>query len=286
MAGRRSERPVVAALNAPFLLAAQLTGRLDRRYRVAGVVAAGCVAGRGRRVRAEPGHPTTPFLLTAAGYLLGRGRLRRPGPRRHPRRHARCPAGISGAASGVVNASRQIGTSVGLAVLGSVGVTSAISALARVPPGVPGRQPAPRRCGKRQNVGGRRRVNAVAQALGPAYRQPPPSRSRTGTTWPSASERLPPGRPPRLPLASGSDLPQRQRRPPSLLPPAGNDRTPMVPQRRPTTSAPSARASRSRIWAARGSDWLSARSAASRQAAIASPWSSAPAGYGRTRRER
>ena len=82
------------------------------------------------------------------------------------------PAGVSGVASGVLNAARQVGTSVGLAVLGSVGVTTAISAwhaaIARLPAaaGAPTRADA---AGQAQNVAGAH-VSAVAQALGPAYR--------------------------------------------------------------------------------------------------------------------
>lgn len=78
------------------------------------------------------------------------------------------PAGVSGAASGVVNASRQIGTSVGLAVLGSIGTTVAISswhtALQRFPTST-----RPAATEQAQNVAGGH-IGAVTQALGPAYR--------------------------------------------------------------------------------------------------------------------
>ena len=156
-------------LNAPFLLAAQLTGRLDRRYRVAGVVAAGCVGGAVGVFALSLVTPTTPFLLTAAGFLLcGAGfGLLVPGVTHVAMRDV--PPGISGAASGVVNASRQIGTSVGLAVLGSLEVTSAIGnwdASARRFPAA-SRAEALRQA---QNVGGAR-VNAVAETLGAGYRQ-------------------------------------------------------------------------------------------------------------------
>ena len=80
------------------------------------------------------------------------------------------PAGLSGAASGVLNSSRQIGTSVGLAVLGSIGVSVATADWAaqacRFPP--PVREAAR---GQAQNVGGGR-IAAVSRSLGPAYRLP------------------------------------------------------------------------------------------------------------------
>jgi hypothetical protein len=78
------------------------------------------------------------------------------------------PAGVSGAASGVVNASRQVGTSVGLAVLGSVGVAAATSrwdaTIRRFPASV--RAAAAKQA---QNVAGAH-ISAVTHALGPAYR--------------------------------------------------------------------------------------------------------------------
>jgi len=157
-------------MNAPFLLTAQLTGRLDRRYPAAGVVAAGCGAGAAGVVALSMAGPATPFLVTAGGYLLcGAGfGLLVPGVTHVAMRDV--PPEISGAASSVVNASRQIGTSVGLAVLGALGVTSAIgnwrAAARRFPAAT--RAEALRQA---QNVGGGR-INAVAETLGAAYRQP------------------------------------------------------------------------------------------------------------------
>jgi predicted MFS family arabinose efflux permease len=113
-------------MNAPFLLTAHLAGRLNRRHPPARVVAAGCVAGAiGFLALSRAG--SAPFALTAAGYLLagaGFGVLV-PGVTNVAMRDV--PAGASGAASGVVNAARQVGTSVGLAVLGSLGAAAAIS---------------------------------------------------------------------------------------------------------------------------------------------------------------
>jgi EmrB/QacA subfamily drug resistance transporter len=159
-------------MNAPFLLTAQFAGRLDRRHPPAMVVALGCVAGAIGFLALSWAGSGTPFALTAAGYLLagaGFGVLV-PGVTHVAMRDV--PAGVSGAASGVLNAARQVGTSVGLAVLGSVGVTTAISAwhaaIARLPAaaGAPTRADA---AGQAQNVAGAH-VSAVAQALGPAYR--------------------------------------------------------------------------------------------------------------------
>jgi MFS transporter, DHA2 family, methylenomycin A resistance protein len=157
-------------MNAPFLLAAQLTGRLDRRFPAAGMVAAGCVAGAAGVFALSLAAPTTPFVVTAVGFLLcGAGfGLLVPGVTHVAMRDV--PPEMSGAASGVVNASRQIGTSVGLAVLGTLGVTSAIGNWTATAQRFPAALRA-RALRQAQNVGGAR-INAVARALGAAYRQP------------------------------------------------------------------------------------------------------------------
>lgn len=111
---------------------------------------------------------TSPFVLTAVGYVLagaGFGVIV-PGVTHVATRDV--PPGVSGAASGVVNASRQLGTSVGLAVLGSIGVTVATShwqtAIHRFPATI--RAVA---TGQTQNVAGAH-ISAVTQTLGHAYR--------------------------------------------------------------------------------------------------------------------
>jgi DHA2 family methylenomycin A resistance protein-like MFS transporter len=154
-------------MNAPFLLTAQLAGRLDRHHSSARVVAAGCVAAA-IGVLALSRADSAPFALTALGYLLagaGFGVLV-PGVTHVAMRDV--PAGASGAASGVVNAGRQVGTSVGLAVLGTLGAAAAISnwhaATVLLP--APARHAAAQQA---QNVAGAR-ITAVTQALGPGYR--------------------------------------------------------------------------------------------------------------------
>jgi predicted MFS family arabinose efflux permease len=155
-------------MNAPFLLMAQLTGRIDRRHPPSRVVTAGCVVAAVGIFALSRVSMTTPFALTAIGYFLagaGFGVLA-PGVTHVAMRDV--PAGASGAASGVANASRQVGTSVGLAVLGSLGVTAATSrwdaAIRRFPASV--RAAAARQA---QNVAGAH-ISAVTRALGSAYR--------------------------------------------------------------------------------------------------------------------
>jgi MFS transporter, DHA2 family, methylenomycin A resistance protein len=154
-------------LCAPFLFMAQLTGRIDRRQPASRVVAAGCVVAAIGIFALSRAGTTTPFILTAIGYILagaGFGVLV-PGVTHVAMRDV--PAGVSGAASGVVNASRQVGTSVGLAVLGSLGVTAATShwdaTIHRFPASV--RAAATKQA---QNVAGAH-ISAVTHALGPAY---------------------------------------------------------------------------------------------------------------------
>ncbi|MGH9093390.1 MAG: MFS transporter, partial [Acidimicrobiales bacterium] len=111
------------AMNLPFLVVAQLSGRLHRRFRSATVVAAGCVAGGVGIVVLGLATATTPVVLAEAGYFVlgaGYGALV-PGVANVAMRDV--PAGVSGAASGILNTCRQVGTSVGLAVLGAVGVS-------------------------------------------------------------------------------------------------------------------------------------------------------------------
>ncbi len=152
-------------MNAPFLLMAQAAGRLDRRFPARAVVAAGCLVAAVGVFALSRVTTTTPFVLTAIGYVLFGGGFGTfiPGTTHVAMRDV--PPGVSGAASGMLNASRQIGTSVGLAVLGAIGVNAAVSDWhSRT-----GRSAAA--SAQAQNVGGAR-IGAVTRALGPAYRHP------------------------------------------------------------------------------------------------------------------
>lgn len=78
------------------------------------------------------------------------------------------PPGLSGTASGLFNASRQVGTSVGLAILGAVGAGAATSAWMRQVADLPDavRQTA---VGQTRNVASAR-ISSVARALGTGQR--------------------------------------------------------------------------------------------------------------------
>lgn len=73
------------------------------------------------------------------------------------------PPGVAGGASGLVNAARQVGTSVGLAVLGTIGVHAATTAWATRSAGVPWA------AGQAQYVAGGQ-IPTVTHTLGAQYR--------------------------------------------------------------------------------------------------------------------
>jgi MFS transporter, DHA2 family, methylenomycin A resistance protein len=155
-------------MNIPFLLMAQLTGRIDRRHPPSTVVAAGLVVAAFGIFALSRAGTTTPFILTGIGYLLAGAGFGVMVPAVTHVAMRDVPAGASGAASGVVNSSRQIGTSVGLAVLGSLGVTAAASRWNATIHRFPGSLRAAA-ANQTQNVAGAH-ISAVTQALGPAYR--------------------------------------------------------------------------------------------------------------------
>jgi hypothetical protein len=111
---------------------------------------------------------STPFVVAAAGYVLwGLGF----GSSTQGISHVAMrdvPSAVSGAASGVLNASRQVGTSVGLAVLGAIGTGATVSDWTARVSGFPAAARAAA-AGQAQNVAGAR-VAAVTGALGSRYR--------------------------------------------------------------------------------------------------------------------
>jgi uncharacterized protein YndB with AHSA1/START domain len=112
--------------------------------------------------------PSSPFIIAVIGYVLfgtGTG-MWIPGVANAAMRDV--PPGLSGTASGVFNASRQVGTSIGLAILGGIGADAATSAWTSQAANLPG---AARRAaiGQARNVASAR-ISSVTRALGTGHR--------------------------------------------------------------------------------------------------------------------
>lgn len=160
-------------MNIPYLVMARLAGRMHRRLSSAVIVGVGCgvggVGGVGIIVLSLLDNSTS-FVVAAAGYTLFGLGFGSSTPGIAHVAMLDVPSAVSGAASGVLNAARQIGTSVGLAVLGAIGVDTAVSdwtsKVAGFPASVRGAA-----SGQAQNVGGAR-ITTVAKALGSAYHHP------------------------------------------------------------------------------------------------------------------
>jgi MFS transporter, DHA2 family, methylenomycin A resistance protein len=151
------------SMNIPFIVTAQGAGRFRRRFQPVVIVVGGCLVGAAGVAVLALLSDTTSFAVAFVGYALvgiGWGTLV-PGVVNVAMRDV--PPGVSGGASGLVNAARQVGTSVGLAVLGTVGVHAATSAWASRTSGVTGA------VGLSQNVAGGQ-IGPVSRALGSQYR--------------------------------------------------------------------------------------------------------------------
>lgn len=157
-------------MNAPFLLVAQLAGRLERRLTPTALVGSGCVLGAVGLAALAAAGPSSAFALTAAGYLLTGSGFGMLVPALTNLAMRDVPAGVSGAASAVINASRQIGTSIGLAVLGAIGVSATLADWRARTDHLSAATRAAARDHAQQVAAGR--VAAVTRALGPAYRHP------------------------------------------------------------------------------------------------------------------
>lgn len=155
-------------LNVAFLLVAEIAGPLNRHLSSRALVGTGCALVVVGLVAVSFAGPGVPFLVTAVGYVVsgaGFGAVN-PGVTHAAMRDV--PSGVSGAASGVFNASRQLGTSMGLALLGSIGVSATITAWRAHIPLLP-RHLRAAALGQGQDVGAAH-LRAVTGALGPAPR--------------------------------------------------------------------------------------------------------------------
>lgn len=152
-------------MNIPFLVMAQLAGRLNRRWRPMTVIVVGLVVASAGIFGLSRLTVTTPFLYAAVGYaLLGLG-FGMMTPAVANAAMSQAPEGISGIASGILNAARQVGTSVGLAVLGTIEVGAAVNRWAHHVSSLPPSQQAAGR-GLEQAVAGGQ-VSQVGHQLGP-----------------------------------------------------------------------------------------------------------------------
>jgi MFS transporter, DHA2 family, methylenomycin A resistance protein len=157
-------------MNVPFLLGAQLAGPLSRRVPVAAMTGAGCLTAAAGLAALSLARPGSPFGLTALGYLLAGAGFGIMVPTVTHVAMRDVPASVSGAASGALNASRQLGTSAGLAALGAVGAGATAhdwaTRVTRFPPAI---RAAARGMVPDVTSG---RVAVLSRALGAAYRQP------------------------------------------------------------------------------------------------------------------
>ena len=155
-------------MNVPFLVVAQSAGRLSRRLPARAIAGGGCLVTAAGILTFSTLTPSSPFVIAVIGYaLFGAGTgMWIPGTANVAMRDV--PAGLSGTASGVFNASRQVGTSIGLAILGAVGADAATSAWTSQAAHLPGaaRQAA---TGQARNVASAR-IGSVTRALGAGHR--------------------------------------------------------------------------------------------------------------------
>ena len=157
-------------MNLPFLVMAQFAGRLSRRLSARAIVGAGCLVTAAGIFTFSTLTVSSPFTIAVVGYMLfgARTGMWIPGVANIAMRDV--PSGLSGTASGVFNASRQVGTSVGLAVLGAVGADAATSAWRSHATHLPGaaREAA---IGQARNIASAR-IGSVTRALGFGQRAP------------------------------------------------------------------------------------------------------------------
>ena len=155
-------------MNVPFLVMAQFAGRLSRQLPARAIVGGGCLVTAAGILTFSTLTPSSPFIIAVIGYVLfgaGTG-MWIPGVANVAMRDV--PPGLSGTASGVFNASRQVGTSIGLAILGAIGADAATSAWTSQAAHLSG---AARRAaiGQARNVASAR-ISSVTRALGTGQR--------------------------------------------------------------------------------------------------------------------
>ena len=107
----------------PYFLVAQMGKWVERRLPVASAVGWGCLIAAAGVVGMSRLTTATPFVWAAACYVLVGVGFALMVPATSTAAMASVPEGSSGIGSGLFNACRQIGTAMGLAILGSIGAS-------------------------------------------------------------------------------------------------------------------------------------------------------------------
>ena len=156
------------AMVVPFLAATRFTGRLARAWPGWVTVACGCMSSAAGVIVLSTLSPGSPVAMTSAGLIfvgIGNGLLI-PGVTNTAMRDI--PPGFVGTASGVLNTARQTGTSIGLAVLGTISASVSAATWAR---DASHAQPPGRISAQAHNVA-IGQISSVTQSLGHALRIP------------------------------------------------------------------------------------------------------------------
>jgi MFS transporter, DHA2 family, methylenomycin A resistance protein len=103
----------------PYFVVAQLRSRIERWLPVAAAVGSGCLIAAAGTAGMSQLTTTTPFAWPAVCYVLVGVGFALMVPASSAAAMAEVPAGSSGIGSGLFNAARQVGTAMGLAILGS-----------------------------------------------------------------------------------------------------------------------------------------------------------------------
>jgi MFS transporter, DHA2 family, methylenomycin A resistance protein len=107
----------------PYFFVAQLGKWIARRLAAASAVGWGCLIAAVGMFGMSQLTPATPFAWAAVGYVLVGVGFALMVPAGSTAAMAEVPEGSSGIGSGLFNACRQIGTAMGLAILGSIGAS-------------------------------------------------------------------------------------------------------------------------------------------------------------------
>ena len=111
----------------PYFVVARLGKRLARWLPVAWAVGAGCFAAAAGTLGMSQLNTTTPFAWPAACYIVVGAGFGLMVPAGSAAAMAEVPAGSSGIGSALFNSCRQVGTAMGLAILGSIAGTAILA---------------------------------------------------------------------------------------------------------------------------------------------------------------